>query len=148
MVVAQNIRWALSILPSTTGDTSHTSHAVKADELQAHDEHELEEEGKETQNPNETVQIQSGGSGSVTCLPTPLSTPLGIHRIFTIPTYRSLHLAHTLLDAACENTVYGCTFDPKKGHVAFSQPTQSGRGVMERWGGGGVRVFVDDERQL
>lgn len=49
---------------------------------------------------------------------------------------------------ACEHTVYGCTFDPTKGEVAFSQPTESGRGVMERWGGGEVRVFVDDQSQL
>lgn len=80
--------------------------------------------------------------------PTPLPTPLGIHRLFTIPSYRSLGLAQVLLDAACETMVYGCAFNPHKGEVAFSQPTQSGRAVMEKWGGGGVRVFVDDESQL
>ena len=82
------------------------------------------------------------------CSPKPLATPLGVHRLFTIPSYRSLGLAQLLLDAACANTVYGCTFDPAKGEVAFSQPTESGRATMERWGGGRVRVFVDDESQL
>ncbi len=80
--------------------------------------------------------------------PTSLPTPLGIHRLFTIPFYRSLGIAQVLLDAAGEHTVYGCTFDPQEGEVAFSQPTESGRAVMEKWGGGGVRVFVDDESQL
>jgi N-acetyltransferase len=79
---------------------------------------------------------------------TRLDTPLGIHRLFTIPTYRSLGLAQILLDAACAHTVYGCQFDPLHGQVAFSQPTSSGRAVMEKWGKGGVRVFVDDESQL
>lgn len=80
--------------------------------------------------------------------PTPLPTPLGIHRLYTTPSYRSHSLSSRLLDAACEHTVYGCTFDPRRGEIAFSQPTESGRGVMERWGGGEVRVFVDDESQL
>lgn len=80
--------------------------------------------------------------------PTPLDTPLGIHRLYTIPSYRSLGLAHVLLESARENTVYGCSFDPAKGQVAFSQPTESGRAAMERWGGGAVRVFVDDESQI
>ena len=85
-----------------------------------------------------------GANGSST----PLPTPLGIHRLFTIPSYRSLGLAQLLLDAACELTTYGCTFDPAKGQVAFSQPTNSGRITMEKWGKGMVRVFVDDESQL
>lgn len=80
--------------------------------------------------------------------PTPLPTPLGIHRLFVVPAYRGTGLARALLDVAAEHTVYGCAFDPKAGDVAFSQPTQSGRAVMEAWGGGAVRVFVDDERQL
>jgi N-acetyltransferase len=62
--------------------------------------------------------------------------------------YRSLGLAQALLNAARQQTVYGCTFDPAAGEVAFSQPTESGRAVMEKWGGGAVRVFVDDECQI
>jgi len=80
--------------------------------------------------------------------PEPLPTSLGIHRIFTVPAYRYLGLAQTLLDASCQHTVYGCTFDPAIGDVAFSQPTESGRKTMERWGSGHVRVFIEDERQL
>lgn len=51
-----------------------------------------------------------------------------------------------MLDAAASNTVYGCSFEPEAGEVAFSQPTDSGRAVMLAWGKGGVRVF--DEGQL
>jgi N-acetyltransferase len=53
-----------------------------------------------------------------------------------------------LLNAAASETVYGCSFDPTKGEVAFSQPTESGKRTMEKWGGGAIRVFVDDESQL
>ncbi|WVO20091.1 uncharacterized protein IAS62_001381 [Cryptococcus decagattii] len=118
VVVAQGIKWAMKVLK----------------------EGEMEKEKSTT--------IESGGFGSVTCDPTPLPTPLGIHRLYTTPSYRSYSLSSRLLDVACEHTVYGCTFDPRKGEIAFSQPTESGRGVMERWGGGEVRVFVDDESQL
>lgn len=86
--------------------------------------------------------------GTDVCSPTPLPTGLGIHRLFTVPAYRGCGLATILLDAAAQHTVYGCTFGPAKGEVAFSQPTESGRAVMERWGQGAVRVFVDDESQL
>ncbi len=37
--------------------------------------------------------------------------------------------------------------DPTQGHVAFSQPTSSGKAVMDRWGGGAVRVFIEDEQE-
>ncbi|KAK8861414.1 hypothetical protein IAR55_002233 [Kwoniella newhampshirensis] len=92
--------------------------------------------------------VESGGFGSVTCDPQPLPTPLGIHRLYTSPLYRSHGLSYHLLNAASQNTIYGCTFSPIKGEVAFSQPTESGRSVMEKWGKGEVRVFIDDERQL
>ncbi|WVQ79064.1 hypothetical protein IAT38_001157 [Cryptococcus sp. DSM 104549] len=92
--------------------------------------------------------VESGGLGSVMCDPEHLPTPLGIHRLYTAPLYRSHGLSLHLLDAAREHTVYGCSFDPSKGEAAFSQPTESGRAVMQRWGGGQVRVFVDDESQL
>jgi N-acetyltransferase len=72
---------------------------------------------------------------------------LGIHRLFTVPSYRSCGIAQILLDSACRYTIYGCEFRPGRGEVAFSQPTESGRAVMEKWGRGTVRVFVDDESQ-
>ncbi|WVQ73755.1 hypothetical protein IAR50_003335 [Cryptococcus sp. DSM 104548] len=118
VVVAQGIKWAMRVLRDGEGV-----------------------EGKEK-------VVETGGFGSVSCEPTPLPTPLGIHRLYTIPSYRSHHLSTHLLNAACAHTVYGCELDPKKGQVAFSQPTESGRKMMERWGGGEVRVFVDDESQI
>ncbi|WVW79992.1 hypothetical protein I302_101965 [Kwoniella bestiolae CBS 10118] len=123
VIVAQGIKWAMRVL--------------KDGELTA-------SEGKE----EKKVVVESGGFGSVTCDPTPLPTPLGIHRLYISPSYRSKNLSEHLLNASCSNTIYGCNLDPTKGEVAFSQPTQSGRAVMEKWGKGGVRVFVDDESQL
>ncbi|OCF32379.1 hypothetical protein I316_06049 [Kwoniella heveanensis BCC8398] len=123
VVVAQGIKWAMRVLAS-------------AGEMKP----KLE---------CKTV-VSSGGLGSVICDPKPLPTPLGIHRLYTMPSYRSHGLSLHLLDAACNHTVYGCAFDPQRGEVAFSQPTESGRGVMHAWGKGTgkVRVFVDDESQL
>ncbi|WWC99164.1 hypothetical protein V866_006059 [Kwoniella sp. B9012] len=124
VVVAQGIKWAMRVLK---------------------DGEQLQGEGAEKE---QKVVVESGGFGSVTCDPALLPTPLGIHRLYISPSYRSNNLSYHLLNASCSNTVYGCTFDPITGDVAFSQPTQSGRAVMERWGKGGIRVFVDDESQL
>lgn len=57
--------------------------------------------------------------------------------------YRRLGIANALLDAAAANFIHGCPLDPKKGEVAFSQPTAAGEAVMSSWGGGGVRVYED-----
>ncbi|KAL7419611.1 hypothetical protein Q5752_005523 [Cryptotrichosporon argae] len=97
---------------------------------------------------DERIEGAVDSGDGVFCDPTPLPTPLGIHRLFTIPSYRSLGLAQALLDAAARHTVYGCRFDALAGDVAFSQPTESGRRAMERWARGKVRVFVDDESQI
>lgn len=37
--------------------------------------------------------------------------------------------------------------NPTEGDVAFSQPTNSGKALMDAWGQGAVRVFVEDEQQ-
>ena len=98
----------------------------------------------------ELVQGKSGivdSGGGVFCDRNPLPTPLGIHRLFTIPLYRRLGIGEHLLDAAARHTVYACVFDPTQGEAAFSQPTESGRRAMERWGKGAVRVFADDDSQ-
>ncbi|CAK9783366.1 hypothetical protein CC85DRAFT_90012 [Cutaneotrichosporon oleaginosum] len=94
----------------------------------------------------EDVKDSVDSGGGVVCDPTPLPTPLGIHRLFVVPAYRRCGLARAMLDAAASHTVYGCRFDPTAGEVAFSQPTDSGRAVMQAWGKGAVRVF--DESQL
>ncbi|KAJ9102288.1 hypothetical protein QFC20_004981 [Naganishia adeliensis] len=86
-------------------------------------------------------------SKAVICSPTRLPSKIGIHRIFTVPKYRGLGISKILLDVACEKTIYGYTCDPAKGDVAFSQPTSSGKALMDAWGRGGVMVFVEDEQQ-
>ncbi|WRT65554.1 uncharacterized protein IL334_002499 [Kwoniella shivajii] len=127
VVVAQGIKWAMKVLkdgeqPDSIIELGNTGGKMEV--------------------------VESGGLGSVTCDPKPLPTPLGIHRLYISPSYRSNSLSLHLLNASCSNTVYGCSFDPLQGEVAFSQPTESGRAVMERWGKGQIRVFVDDESQL
>ncbi|CED82253.1 Protein involved in establishing cohesion between sister chromatids during DNA replication [Phaffia rhodozyma] len=82
--------------------------------------------------------------GGVFCDPTPLPTQLGIHRIHTAHSARRLGIASTLLDIACKHTIFGMQVTSAEG-IAFSQPTRSGRALMERWGQGSVRVFIEDE---
>ncbi|EJU00240.1 hypothetical protein DACRYDRAFT_68483, partial [Dacryopinax primogenitus] len=90
-----------------------------------------------------TIMIDSDESGGLYCDPTPLPTPLGVSRLWTSAQHRKKGIATVLLDAACRRTVYGCELDPRAGHVAFSQPTTSGRAVMMRWGKGGCRIFTE-----
>jgi len=78
---------------------------------------------------------------SLYCSPEPLPTPLGIPRIFVSSSYRRLGIASRLLTAAAENFIHGITLDPAKGEVAFTQPTTSGKALMEKWGGRGARVY-------
>ncbi|WWC68775.1 uncharacterized protein I206_102710 [Kwoniella pini CBS 10737] len=131
VVVAQGIKWAMRVLKVNDQSDLNTK---------------LSTEDKEDK--EKTILIESGGLGSVTCDPESLSTPLGIHRLYISPLYRSNKLSFELLESASKNTIYGCKFDPLKGEIAFSQPTQSGRTIMEKWGKGNIRVFVDDESQL
>ncbi|KAJ7043180.1 hypothetical protein C8F04DRAFT_1207664 [Mycena alexandri] len=81
--------------------------------------------------------------GGVFCHPAPLPTPLGISRLFVSSTHRRQGVASHLLTAAAETSVFGCPLDPRKGQVAFSQPTGDGSAVMHRWGGGGVRIYEE-----
>lgn len=79
---------------------------------------------------------------AVKCDPKRLPTPLGIHRVFTVPGFRGQGLAVAMLDAAAGHTVYGRGFKPAE--VAFSQPTAGGRKVMRKWGV--TRVFEEDDQ--
>ncbi|WWC87706.1 uncharacterized protein L201_002598 [Kwoniella dendrophila CBS 6074] len=135
VVVAQGIKWAMKVLKDSEQLNLEPTSRIG--------------EGKNVIDSKENkIVIESGGFGSVTCDPTSLPTPLGIHRLYISPSYRSNSLSIHLLNASCSNTIYGCSFDPLKGEIAFSQPTQSGRAIMEKWGKGNIRVFADDESQL
>ena len=82
-------------------------------------------------------------SSSITLIPTPLPTPLGISRLFVSSSQRRLGIGSRLLTAAATTFVHGCPLDPKKGEVAFSQPTGLGGKVLEKWAGGKGRVFEE-----
>ena len=85
--------------------------------------------------------ITVDASTSLYCSPEPLPTPLGIPRMFVSSSYRRLGIASRLLTTAAENFIHGITLDPAKGEVAFTQPTTSGKALMEKWGGKGARVY-------
>jgi N-acetyltransferase len=85
--------------------------------------------------------ITVDASASLYCSPEPLPTPLGISRMFVSFSYRRLGIASRLLTAAAENFIHGVTMDPAKGEVAFTQPTTSGKALMEKWGKKGARIY-------
>ena len=82
-------------------------------------------------------------NSSLFCRPEPLSTPMGIPRVFVPSAYQRRGIALRLLDAAAANFVHGCPLKPCRGEVAFTQPTASGKALMEKWGGGGVRIYQE-----
>lgn len=91
--------------------------------------------------PSKEDLITVDSSTSLYCSPEPLSTPLGIARMFVSSSFRRLGIASRLLTAAAENFIHGFPLDPAKGEVAFTQPTASGKAVMEKWGKKGARIY-------
>ncbi|KXN90549.1 N-acetyltransferase ECO1 [Leucoagaricus sp. SymC.cos] len=87
------------------------------------------------------VAVDSGTG--LFCHPKPLPTPMGIPRLFVPSTYRRQGIASALLNAAAATFIHGCPLDPKKGQVAFTQPTGDGKAVMMKWGGGGARIYEE-----
>lgn len=69
--------------------------------------------------------------GSLTTEPSITPMLLGISRIWTSKSHRRKGIALTLLNKACSHYFYGIQV-PKK-MVAFSQPTQNGTQLAERW---------------
>lgn len=82
-------------------------------------------------------------NSSLFCRPEPLSTPMGIPRVFVPSAFQRRGIALRLLDAAAMTFVHGCPLSPRLGEVAFTQPTASGKALMEKWGGGGVRIYQE-----
>ncbi|KAL0947427.1 hypothetical protein HGRIS_013539 [Hohenbuehelia grisea] len=77
------------------------------------------------------------------CDPTPLPTPLGIPRMFVSLSHRRQGVASKLLSAAASTFIHGCPLDPRKGEVAFTQPTGDGKAVMQRWADGSARIYQE-----
>ncbi|KAF8274980.1 hypothetical protein EI94DRAFT_1768304 [Lactarius quietus] len=82
-------------------------------------------------------------SSGLFCRPEPLPTPMGISRLFVPSAYQRRGIALRLLDTAAATFVHGCPLDPTCGEVAFTQPTASGKALMEKWGGGYVRIYQE-----
>ncbi|KZV77813.1 hypothetical protein EXIGLDRAFT_847956 [Exidia glandulosa HHB12029] len=81
------------------------------------------------------------------CAPEPHPTPLGIPRVFVPTTYRRKGIARALIDAAARTAIHGCPLDPRNGQLAFSQPTDSGRRLMDSCGVQRVYEEEDDDLQ-
>ncbi|GLB40571.1 putative zinc-finger of acetyl-transferase ESCO [Lyophyllum shimeji] len=93
-----------------------------------------------TSQPTATLVAVDTSTG-LFCHPAPLPTPLGISRLFVPSAHRRQGIARHLLSAAADTFIHGCPLDPRKGHVAFTQPTGDGHAVMMKWGRGGVRIY-------
>ncbi|KAI0050908.1 hypothetical protein FA95DRAFT_1486386 [Auriscalpium vulgare] len=77
------------------------------------------------------------------CRPALLPTPMGIPRVFVPSAHRRQGIAAHLLAAAASTFVHGCKLDPRRGDVAFTQPTGAGKALMESWGAGGIRIYQE-----
>ncbi|KAF8072082.1 hypothetical protein FPV67DRAFT_919148 [Lyophyllum atratum] len=104
---------------------------------------EATQSSSDTTAPPTASLIAVDTSTGLFCHPTPLPTPLGISRLFVPSTHRRRGIARHLLSAAAETFIHGCPLDPRKGQVAFTQPTGDGNAVMMGWGGGGVRIYEE-----
>lgn len=93
--------------------------------------------------PRALIPIHIDPTTSLYVHPAPLPTALGIPRLFVSSAHRRQGIAHHLLTAAAATFVHGCPLDPARGDVAFTQPTNLGRAVMDRWGKGGVRIYEE-----
>ena len=92
---------------------------------------------------NDKIQILNDGGEAIFVskpLPSSATPPVGIHRIHVIPAFRRSGLASMLLEAATNHSVYGLDlpalekmYGGRAGTVAFSQPTEAGRKLAERW---------------
>lgn len=128
-VIAQHISTAMAISSSSLPSTSPVHH-------------DLSKTAVELPPPTATL-VPIDTSTGLFCHPAPLPTPMGIPRLFVSSAHRKLGIATHLLNAAAATFIHGCKLDPKKGEVAFTQPTNSGQAVMQRWGKGGVRIYYE-----
>ncbi|RDB31008.1 N-acetyltransferase ECO1 [Hypsizygus marmoreus] len=103
---------------------------------------ECEQACQSSPTPTATLIAVDADTG-VFCHPTPLPTPLGIPRLFVPSAHRRQGIASHLLSAAAETFIHGCPLDPRKGQIAFTQPTGDGNAVMTSWGAGGVRIYEE-----
>ncbi|TFK44950.1 hypothetical protein BDQ12DRAFT_642011 [Crucibulum laeve] len=91
--------------------------------------------------PKSLVTIDA--SSGLFCHPQPLPTHMGIPRLFVPSNYRRHGIASKVLSAAAETFIHGCPLDPRKGEIAFTQPTGAGNAVMRHWGGDAMRIYEE-----
>jgi N-acetyltransferase len=93
--------------------------------------------------------IKPEGSGLVLidsglyCYPERVPAAMGVSRIFVSTTYRRLGIAAALLRSGAKTFIHGCPMRFEDGGIAFSQPTESGRGFMEAIGEGYIGIYEE-----
>ena len=157
-VIAQRIETAMKIVPSPSQDTASNDTPLSPSKLfnkarsTAAAREDLIVKSNTTNNSNSsdstlpvvTVRFSDDSDDTgLFCSSTPLPTPLGIPRLFVSSSHRHKGIASSLLDAVTRTFIHGCPLRAELGHIAFSQPTRAGRGVMEKWGKGGVRIYQE-----
>ncbi|KAG9318333.1 hypothetical protein JVU11DRAFT_421 [Chiua virens] len=123
-VIAQRISTAMAIAPSEPSISEYNPDSAFS-------------------RPQTQSLVAVDATSGLFCHPTPLPTPLGIPRLFVPSAHRRQGIATRLLSAAAATFIHGCPLDPTKGQVAFTQPTEGGCAVMEKWGKGFVRIYEE-----
>ncbi|KAH9857053.1 hypothetical protein C2E23DRAFT_771149 [Lenzites betulinus] len=146
-VVAQRISTAMAIaLPSELSPSSSSATATSSQSSYSHPLSDTRPSSPVSPSPS-TALLPVDSSSNLYVHPAPLPTPLGIPRLFVSSAHRRLGIASRLLAAAAQTFILGCPLDPAKGEVAFTQPTGAGKGLLEAWGRGGVRIY-EEERDM
>lgn len=140
-VVAQRITTAMAVASTETVEASNGKGCNIGSDNDDSGDVDDANDGNTERRRQELVAVDSGTG--LFCHPQPLSTPMGIPRLFVSSTYRRQGIATALLSAAAATFIHGCPLDPRRGQVAFTQPTGDGKAVMMKWGEGGARIYEE-----
>ena len=143
-VIAQRISTAMAIASPgdvATASASRSTATPSSPKLSLHGTENRPPRSDDKEEPTALIPVDT--STNLFVHPKPLPTPMGIPRLFVSSSHRRLGIATKLLSAAAESFILGCPLNPAKGEVAFTQPTGAGKGVLEKWGKGGVRIYEE-----
>ena len=128
----------------TTPDSSQTAASSQSDATASSQDEDSTSGGGTLENKPVLALLPVDDSTNLYVHPKPLPTPMGIPRLFVSSEHRRLGIASRLLSVAASTFILGCPLSPARGEIAFTQPTGSGKAVMESWGKGGVRIYEEE----